>query len=196
MGRGDTEALSVLLERHWASLARYATDLLGSRDDAEDVAVETFERLWERRGAWLVDGSVLPLLLRIARNMCLDMLRRRSARVRATDYLPKPPSPLTPIDATERAEIRELVTYAVDCLPRRRREVLLLTRMHGLSRREVAEVMDLAPQTVANHLQLAMDDVRRVLAPYLHDPLEGPTAERVDADGEHKRRSDVRIQMA
>jgi RNA polymerase sigma-70 factor (ECF subfamily) len=172
MGTGDTDALAILLERYWASLVRYANGILGSRDEAEDVALETFERLWERRDAWRVDESVLPLLLRITRNMSLDSLRRSATREGVTDNLPRSPSPPTPSDTTENDEIKALVSQALDCLPDRRREALILARIHGLSRKEVAEVMGLAPQTVANHINLGMDDVRRILAPYFRDSLD------------------------
>jgi DNA-directed RNA polymerase specialized sigma24 family protein len=47
--------------------------------------------------------------------------------------------------------------------------VFVLVRYHGLSHREVGEALDLAPQTVANHLGLALADLRVTLAPYLPD---------------------------
>jgi RNA polymerase sigma-70 factor (ECF subfamily) len=181
MSRGDSAALAVFLERYWPSLVRYATGLLGNRDDAEDVAIETFERLWERRDAWQIDGSVLPLLLRIARNLCLDCLRRRATRDRVYQRTDGPPCTITPDAALDAGELRSVVTNAVDSLPERRREALLLTRMHGLSRTEVAQVMGLSPQTVANHLQLAMNELRQTLAPYVTDSTENPTRERADA---------------
>jgi RNA polymerase sigma-70 factor (ECF subfamily) len=196
MGTGDTGALAILLERYWASLVRYANGLVGSRDEAEDVALETFERLWERRDAWRVDDSVLPLLLRITRNTSLDSLRRRSTRERTAENLPQPPSQPTPSDTTEKDEIKALVTQALDCLPDRRREALNLARIHGLSRKEVAEVMGLAPQTVANHLNLAMDEVRRILAPYFCDSLHDYTADASDTLGRPKHRADVGIHSA
>jgi len=181
MSRGDSAALGVILERYWCSLVCYAASLLGNGDDAEDVAQETFAKLWERRDAWRVEGSALPLLLRIARNSSLDRLRRRAARERAKVNTPHPPSPPLPECVLEADELRTLVTAAVDTLPARRREVLVLARLHGLSRKEIAEVMDLAPQTVAKHLRLAMNDVRALLAPYFEDFLEEPITERVEA---------------
>ncbi len=172
MSRGDSAALSVILERYWPALVRYATSVLGNRDDAEDVVQETFARLWERRDAWQVEGSVLPLLLRITRNSSLDGLRRRTARERVLARAPRPLAPQTPEKVIEGDELRALVTSAVDSLPERRREVLVLIRLHGLSRKEAAEILDLAPQTVANHLRLALTDVRAILAPYLYDSSE------------------------
>jgi RNA polymerase sigma-70 factor (ECF subfamily) len=181
MGEGDTAALGVLLERYWPSTVRYATGILGSRDDAEDVAQQTFERLWERRDAWQVEESALPLILRLTRNRSLDQLRRRAARERANANFPPPRSPLTPEAILEQRELRALVTKTVDSLPERRREVLLLARMQGLTRNEIAEVMDISPQTVANHLQLAMDDVRRLLAPCLYEMRLDSEPVRADA---------------
>ncbi len=196
MGTGDTGALAILLERYWASLVRYATSLLGSQDEAEDVAMETFERLWERRDVWQVNDSVLPLLLRITRNMSLDSLRRSSTRMRVTENLPDPPSLPTPSDTTEADEIKTLVSRALAGLPDRRREALMLARIHGMSRREVAEVMGLAPQTVANHLNLAMDDVRRILAPCFRDSINDSTIEDSSSAERTKPHADVRARSA
>jgi RNA polymerase sigma-70 factor (ECF subfamily) len=181
MGRGDSAALGVILERYWPSLVRYASGLLGNRDEAEDVASETFERLWERRDAWRVEGSVLPLLLRIVRNLCLDGLRRRSARERAHLGASPPPAPLTPEAVIGKEEVRDIVTKAVNSLPERRREVLLLVRMQGLSHKDAAAILHIAPQTVANHLKLAMDDIRRLLARYFYDSIEESLPEQTDA---------------
>lgn len=181
VSNSDPAALGVILERYWSTLVRYATGLLRNRDEAEDVAVETFERLWERRDAWQITGSILPLLLRITRNSSLDALRKRSARSRseASDVLQHPP--ISPAEAVEEDELRAIVTQAMDSLPAKRREVLILTRMHGLSRNEVADVMGLAPQTVANHLRLALDDLRVSLAPYFYETHDRPIRHQVDA---------------
>lgn len=172
MSGGDSTALGVVMERYWSSLVRYANSLLGDRDAAEDVAQQTFVKLWERRDAWHVEGSILPLLFRITRNSSLDRLRRRAGREKAHCGAPAPTPVPTPVQLLDQKELRAAVNTAVDSLPERRREVLILTRMHGLSRIEVAEIMDLAPQTVANHLRLAMNEVRAELAPYVSPASE------------------------
>jgi RNA polymerase sigma-70 factor (ECF subfamily) len=167
--QGDSDALGIVLERHWPAVVRYASDILDSRDAAEDVAQETFVRLWERREAWRLEGSVRALLLRVTRNLSLDELRRRSARHKTARSAPQPPLRLLPDEELEHRELRSILTRAVDSLPERRREVFVLVRHYGLSYRETAAVLDLAPQTVANHLTLAVADLRRLLRPYLYD---------------------------
>ena len=162
---GDSGALGILLERYWAPVVRYATTLLESRDAAEDIAQDTFVRLWERREAWKLEGSVRALLFRVARNLSLDELRRRSARERTMRVARVAPSVWSPDDDLENTELRALIVGAVDSLPSRRRQVFVLVRHYGLSYREAAAVLDLSPQTVANHLSLALADLRESLAP-------------------------------
>jgi len=166
---GNSKALGVLLERYWAPLVCYLGSLLKSDDAAEDVAQDTFVRMWERRDAWSVNGSVRALLYRVARNLALDELRRGDARTRA-DLGSSPPSPgVAPDEHMENDELRSVIARAVESLPARRREAFMLVRHHGLSYREAADVLELAPQTIANHLTLALTDLRAAVAPYFYD---------------------------
>lgn len=180
ISRGDSRALGVLLERYWAPVVRYVASLVDSDDAAEDVAQDTFVRLWERRDAWSRDGSVRALLYRIARNLGLDELRRREARARA-DHRATTPNPVTgPEEHLENEEVRSVIARAVQSLPERRREAFMLVRYHGLSYREAGDVLDLAPQTIANHLTLALTNLRAALAPYLYDRWRDGTTSQVD----------------
>jgi RNA polymerase sigma-70 factor (ECF subfamily) len=167
---GDADALDVVLKLHWATLLDYLTALGVCSDTAEDVAQQTFVRLWERRETLRLEGSLRGLLCRIARNLCFDLMRRRKSRDRAAFRSVETLTPAsTPHDSLVGGELREILEAAVNALPKRRREVFVLVRIHGLSHRETAKVLDLAPQTVANHLGLALADLRISLARYLPD---------------------------
>lgn len=61
---------------------------------------------------------------------------------------------------------------ALAALPRRRREVFELVRFHGLSHAEVAEVLEISTQTVANHVSRALSELRANLDDVLGDPAE------------------------
>jgi len=178
--RGDVAALGIVLERYWAPIVRYVLGILNSRDAAEDIAQETFVRLWERREAWGLDGSVRALLFRVARNLGLDELRRQAARERTARSAPRTPLRLTPDEELESLELGTLIARAVNALPERRREVFILVHHHGLSYRETAEVLGLSPQTVANHLTMALTDLRRLLTPRLYDGAERASDQQTD----------------
>ncbi|HWV57975.1 MAG TPA: sigma-70 region 4 domain-containing protein, partial [Longimicrobiales bacterium] len=63
-------------------------------------------------------------------------------------------------------ELRVAILAAAERLSPRRREAFTLVHIHGLSNREVAEIMDVRPQTVANYLQAAIADLRVALKPF------------------------------
>ena len=161
---GDPGALEVILGRYWAQVVRYAASLLDDVDQAEDAAQECFVRLWERRETWKRDGSLRGLLFQIVRNLALDERRRVRARARAVEQAREARPPRTPAQDAEAAEVRSLLARALRALPERRREVFTLVRIHGMSHREVAELLAIAPQTVANHLSMALAELRDALA--------------------------------
>lgn len=162
---GDESALAEVLDRHWHGLLRYAYGLLGDWDRAEDVTQGAYVRLWASRDRW-TQGSVIALLHTIVRNAAIDVLK--SPRVRSADAsLVGLAASGSPESATELAELESAVEGAVEALPPRRREVFRLVRESGLSYAEVAEVTKLSRQTVANHMSLALRDLRTMLRDHL-----------------------------
>ena len=166
---GDQAALQALLDEYWPPLVRYADRVLDGADAAEDVVQEAFVRLWERRADWKQHRSARILLFTMVRNLAFN--HRKSVGNRSRLLLLRPsqagPPPLTPAELAESGELDRALEAAVRALPPRRREVLLLARHDGLSRAEIAALLQLSPQTVANHLGLAVAELRRALAPYL-----------------------------
>jgi RNA polymerase sigma-70 factor (ECF subfamily) len=169
---GDTEALGRLLKETWAPLVLYLRTILDSVEAAEDAAQESYVRLWEHRDRW-APGSARPVIFRIGRNVALDLRRKAEVRRRWIRRHRRDPvvSPPTPEESLTTSECIRQFREALESLPPRRREVFELVRFRGLSHRDVAQVMDISYQTVANHLRLAMQDLRRLLSDV---PLEPP----------------------
>lgn len=165
---GDEAVLEHLMAETWASLVLYLWTILGSRDSAQDAAQEAFVRLWEKREQW-ESGSARALVFRIGRNVALDIqrrtqFRRRWAREHPHELQVRPFKPDEELDASE---FETHFAGAIEHLPTRRREVFELVRFQGLTYQEVAEVLELSPQTVANQMALAHRDLRRLLADFL-----------------------------
>ena len=78
--RGDADAYSLLIARHRALVFAYAFAQLRDREEAEDVAQETFVRAYLSLGRLRLAGGWQPWLMRISRNLCHDALRRKRAR--------------------------------------------------------------------------------------------------------------------
>jgi len=185
----DSEALGVLLTESWAPLVSYLLTILDSVEAAEDAAQEAFVRLWERWDRW-EPGSARAVVFRIGRNVALDSRRRADVRRRwRRDHRYDPTrSPPTPEEELSGSEVMQCFREALESLPPRRREVFELIRLRGLSHGEVAEVLGLSYRTVANHLRLAMRDMRDLLhGNATAAPAESPAR---DDDGRQERTND------
>lgn len=159
---GEPKALDLLLSTYWCPLVKYAVGVLGYQDAAEDVVQEAFIRLWTDRERW-ERGSLAALLYRITRNLALDMRRKNGVR---TAWLrqQRPHHAPSAAEVAREHQVATAAQQAIDALPPRRREVFLLARREGLSYREIAEVLEISPQTVANQMSTALADLRRKLA--------------------------------
>ena len=99
-------------------------------------------------------------------NAALDVLNSPRHAARRAD-----PDTLACQDAPDRevelSDLDEAVAKAIRDLPPRRREIFKLMRESGFSYAEIAEIMKISKQTVANHMSLALSDLRVMLRPFL-----------------------------
>ncbi|MGH7460019.1 MAG: RNA polymerase sigma-70 factor [Longimicrobiales bacterium] len=164
--RGDARAFEQIVNAYWNRLNLYAQGLTHDCDSAKDAVQEIFTRVWQGRTDWREHGSVRAYLFRAVRNRVIDWERQRrvwerlGARWREAQLWPR-----TPAEVLEQNELPAVLQRAIQSLPERRREVFVLAHFEDLTYQEIAEVMNLAPQTIANHVSLALRDLRRTLGP-------------------------------
>jgi RNA polymerase sigma-70 factor (ECF subfamily) len=172
--RDDPRALQRLVDWYWDGLLNYVKRMLGDLDAAEDVVQEAFVRLWEERARWWASSAPRAVLYRIARNLALNELKAHGFRERQLERTHGETTSLTPIQLLECAELHAAVTQAVNALPPRRREVFVLARFHGMSHREIAQTLEIAPQTVANQMATALATLEGALALFIDSPTGVP----------------------
>jgi len=179
-GARETALLERVMQEYWAPLVAYATRLLGDGATAEDLVQRGFVRLWER-GHSLPEGAELrPFLYRVVRNLVANEWRRVRNRAHwIEDEALDAPCLLTTDGLLDARELETAVELAVEQLPPRRREIFVLSRYHGLSNAEIASLLDLSPQTVANTMVTALRDLRRLLAVHLESSSSNPTLQIV-----------------
>lgn len=162
-GRGDRKAFATLTERHLSSVVAIARRMLHDDAEAEDVAQETFLRLW-RLGATLEIGAhgVRPWLRRVASNLCIDRMRGR-AKLSVTDELPDVHEAPRQLEGMVASETRARVDAALKALPERQRQALVLFHFEGMSQVEVGQVMGISDEAVESLLARARRQLKSAL---------------------------------
>ncbi|MGE0554459.1 MAG: RNA polymerase sigma factor [Gemmatimonadales bacterium] len=165
--QADERGLDLLIERYWSALHSFLDHILDDPDLADDLAQETFVRLWARRESWGLEGSLRGLLYQIGRRLAFDAGKRRRRRMAWLDRLRLQPGVATPEDHLDGSELDAAVRQAVADLPERRRIAFLMARWEGRSHREIATAMGISVQTVSNQLTSALAELRTRLGPFL-----------------------------
>lgn len=164
---GEGHRYSVLVERYQRRLYWSCLRLVGDPDEAEDVVQETFVRAYERLGDFDPTYRFYTWIYRIARNRCLNVLRRRRVWGLVTLSDPERAPLLAAAERSDRpAEDRELARALVDCranLPVDQREVFDLRHADDLSYREIAAAVGAPEGTVMSRLARAREKMRACL---------------------------------
>lgn len=180
----DAEAMGELLQTHWHPLVAYVSRLLGDVPAAEDVVQQAFVRLWERGHVVPEGDEARPFLYRVVRNLAANEWRRQQThRSWMDEEAALPVAVDLPSMAVEEGELAAALAAAVERLPARRREIFVLSRYHSLSNVQIADVLSIAPQTVANQLVSALRELRMMMAPYLGDRPSYPGLQIVREGG-------------
>lgn len=145
---GDRQAAQELATRHLPRVFRHARRVLGDVAAAEDVAQEAMMRLWKIAPTWRRgEAQVSTWLYRVTANLCTDLLRRRrtvdlDAAAQVADTAP---DAATQMHAAARADALQ---GALNQLPERQRQAVVLRHIEGLSNPEISDIMGLSTRAV------------------------------------------------
>lgn len=167
---GDEAAWRALADLYLDDLVAFGWYLMGDRAEAEDVAQDTFLKLMAKAKDWNADGGagLRTWLHRVARNTAIDRLRR--ARAIGLDDMAPADTPITrhPGDHAQFDRAHH-VRMALDALPDRQREALVLTHYQGFSQAEAADLMDASVEAVDSLLARGRRALKDALAPVRDD---------------------------
>lgn len=148
--RSDDAAFEGLFLRHYAQVYRVVYNLVGDRQEAEDILQETFLALYQHPPRLEPEVPLVAWLCRVALNRGYNALRRQQRARRTLDEA-APVAELDPDAELLRSEERARVRTALAELPERQSRLLLL-RHAGLSYAEIAAVVEVAPGSVGTLL--------------------------------------------
>ena len=164
VGRGDQAAVQALVARKLPRMLALARRMLGDAVEAEDVAQEVFIRVWRQAPTWRPGTARFDTWMhRVAMNLCYDKLRKRREDVVADP--PERPDPnAAPDRGLEAAEVGVRVSAAMDRLPHRQREAIVLCHYQELSNIEAARLMGVSVEALESLLSRGRRALRVTLA--------------------------------
>lgn len=165
---GDEKAFEQLFERHHKKLYGFLFKLLNSKQDAEEIVQDTFIKIWERRKDFIEGYAFESFLFKIAKNAFLNLNRKKvNRRIVESDLaLFNEKTSSNTEEYVVFHETNEIINTIIDGLPPRRKEIFILRRIEGLSRKEIAEKLKISVITVDSQLLKANKHLKDELKKY------------------------------
>lgn len=177
---GDAAAFAILMRRHLGKLYNFVARHTGNRAVAEDLSQEVFLRVVERAGDFKHEARFTTWLYTIARNQCIDHLRKASLRRHPSLDDAGPGDERLPLKerlenqsvgiSGERVamdgEVKERIVAGLAKLPDEQREVFLLREISNLPFQEIAAVTGVPENTVKSRMRYALERLREGMADY------------------------------
>lgn len=164
VGRGDVFAYTAIVHRHLTGVYQAAYRLLHDRHEAEDVAQESFARLWQHAPTWQGKGAGVPAWLRrVCTNLSLDRLRKRGRW--ASDDVPEIADPAPSADRLiDQGRCQEIIESSLAALSGHHRAAIVLTYYEECPNKVAAELMGLDLKAFESLLHRARRKLGALLA--------------------------------
>ncbi|WEK20563.1 MAG: RNA polymerase sigma-70 factor [Candidatus Pedobacter colombiensis] len=165
IAEGDEDAFAVLFYRYLPILQPFAIKFTKSAAAAEEIIQDTFLRVWLNREKLESIENVKAWLYKYASNECLNYLRKELKQAKAIDSLgiDHPVVSNDTVDKINLNDINCLVAEAVEKLPGQRKKIYQMSRAEGMNIPEIAEALNLSPNTIKNALVISLKTIREHL---------------------------------
>jgi RNA polymerase sigma-70 factor (ECF subfamily) len=173
VSNGDESSFEPLVNAHSARLIRMAWRMVGNREDAEDLAQETFVRLYKNIATFRGESRLSTWLYRTLSRLAIDHLRRQKLKRKIfffqnsdddQDPIEQAADPgASPADNYLAGEAGRKITKAMEKLSARQKMVFTLKHHEGMPLKEIAQVLELEEGTIKIHLHRAVHSLRNEL---------------------------------
>lgn len=165
---GDEKAFSELFYQYLPVLKSFALKFTKSDYAAEEIIQNSFLKIWLNRDKLEEVENIKAYLYKYVSNECLSYLRTVLRQEKATSHHKNQHSDYNndTIDAIDLNDLSRVIQAAVDSLPDQRKKIYQLSRGEGKTIPEIADQLNLSPNTVKNALVIALKAIRAQLVNY------------------------------
>ncbi|MHC4574514.1 MAG: RNA polymerase sigma factor [Planctomycetota bacterium] len=160
-GRGDKSAYALLVKRHYRRVFAVCLGVVGNVHDAEDIAQDAMLKGFVEIKKLRSNERFEQWILRIAKNLCIDLVRRR----RHAKALSAEQTPVERPRASENSELEE----AIRRLPQEFRLPLVMYYFDNKSAKRIAEMLNISHSGVCHRIRTARKQLHKLLTKGVHD---------------------------
>jgi RNA polymerase sigma-70 factor, ECF subfamily len=183
--QGDTRAFAELVDKYKQPVMNVACRMLRDATEAEDLAQNVFVQVYKAAGRYQVSSKFSAWLFTIARNLCLNEIRRRSRHsVESIDARPpeQEGQPLPQFEDKKTAspperllhqELDQKIDEALAALPENQRLAIALCRQEELSYEDIAAVLGCSLSATKSLIHRGRETLKARLKPYLQSGAWG-----------------------
>lgn len=168
--QGNEKAFEEIFKNYYQSLCNFAWIYVRSRAISEELVMDVFLRVWEKKETLDPDKRIRYFLFQSVKNRAIDHLDRKKiadqylrelSEINMRDQFPRNES------LSDEKEIIEEVRKIIEDFPEKTKHIYKLNRMDGLTYREIADVLEISSKSVEYHMSRALDILRSSLSKYL-----------------------------
>ncbi|MCK0159228.1 RNA polymerase sigma factor [Allomuricauda sp. F6463D] len=162
---GCKEAYKHIFKLYHKELCNYMAAICGNTKAAEDIAQQTFIKIWDKRSKLNIgDNKLKRYIFRIAYNLFIDSQRKKKKETQLLESLKQQAySEMIEMDPSFFEERLKKVEEEIENLPEQCKKVFLMSKKEGLKYREISEQLHISIKTVEVHMAKAMKRLRAQL---------------------------------
>ncbi len=168
LAKGDHEAFRRVFNEAYPKVYAFSVGFIKNADDAKDIAQTVFIRLWTKREALASVKNFDTYLYVVTKHTVLNYLASIKAYyVDISEARDVTSDMVSPVEQMEASDLKLLVDMVVSRMPSQRQSIYRMSREEGMTNDEIAERLGLKKKTVENHLNLALNDIRKAMNVYI-----------------------------
>jgi RNA polymerase sigma-70 factor (ECF subfamily) len=165
--KGDEKSFELLFKTYYAPLCLFATKYTKNEKDSEEIVQNFFVKLWEKKSQININTSLKSYLFSAVRNHCFNHLKHQKIKLNyQTDLFNTLNHEIKTDQYFMEIGLMKKIDSCIQALPKRRREIFLLSREQGLKYREIADQLGLSIKTVEAQMGHALKELRKQLKDY------------------------------
>ena len=161
---GEEESFDSLIRLIASDVVNIAYYYVGNTEDAKDLAQDVFIKLYNKLKGFRGQAAVSSWIYRIVTNSSIDFLRRRKKTVTLNEGVTEDTQAESDIRGKmERKDTKEFVQRAIDKLPSRQKEVIILKHFEGLKITQISKILGCSESSVKTHLFRGLENLKKII---------------------------------